>query len=113
MQNLLVNFYNSLLWFHNFQKVSDNKWVHILFEGYPTDKALFENIGLIQMQCSPSFDCNWGKQNAPLHVGTSYTNDFRFYSKGNVWATHQIAWAGSLKPKIAWAATGTAPSNPH
>ena len=20
-------------------------------------------IGLIQMQCSPSFDCNWGKQN--------------------------------------------------
>ena len=20
-------------------------------------------VGLIQMQCSPSFDCNWGKQN--------------------------------------------------
>ena len=22
-------------------------------------------VGLIQMQCSPSFDCNWGKQNDP------------------------------------------------
>ena len=22
-------------------------------------------VGLIQMQCSPSFDCNWGKQNNP------------------------------------------------
>ena len=39
--------------------------------------------GLNQMQCSPSFDWNWGKQMTPLHVGTSYTHDFGFYSKGN------------------------------
>ena len=44
-------------------------------------------VGLIQMQCSPSFDCNWGKQ-----------NDFRCYSKGNVSVTHQIVWVGPLKP---------------
>ena len=45
----------------------------------------------------------------PLHVGTSYTHDFQFYSKGNASATHQRAWAGSLKPQIAWAAKGFAP----
>ena len=22
-------------------------------------------VGLVKMQCSPSFDCNWGKQNNP------------------------------------------------
>ena len=36
----------------------------------------------------------------PLHVGTSYTYNFRFYSKGS--GTHQSAWAGSLKPQTAW-----------
>ena len=41
-------------------------------------------VGLIQMQCSPSFDSNWSKQNIPLHVGTSYTHDFGFYSKANL-----------------------------
>ena len=46
-------------------------------------------VGLIQMQCSPSFD--WANKTTPLHVGTSYTHDIGFYSKGNVSATHQIA----------------------
>ena len=56
-------------------------------------------VGLIQMQCSPSFDCFWGKQTTPLHVGTSYTHNFGFYSKGNVSATHQMAWvAKGLRP---------------
>ena len=36
----------------------------------------------------------------PLHVGTSYTHDFRFYSKGNASGAHQSAWAGSLKHEI-------------
>ena len=40
----------------------------------------------------------------PLHVGTSYTHNFGFCSKGNASATHQIAWVGSLKPQIAWVA---------
>ena len=38
-------------------------------------------VGLIQMQCSPSFDCNWGKKTISLHIGTSYTHDIGFYSK--------------------------------
>ena len=72
-------------------------------------------IGLNQMQCSFSFDWNWGANKMTLlHVGTSYTHDFRFYSKGNPSATHQSAWAGSLKPQIAWAARGLYPPlNPH
>ena len=65
---------------------------------YRDSKVPKRFVGLNQMQCSPSFDWNWGKQTTPLHVGTSYTHDFGFYS------THQIAWAGSLKPPIAWAA---------
>ena len=48
----------------------------------------------------------------PLHVGTSYTHDFGFYSKGNASATHQIAWAGSLKNRVAWAGRGTSPFEP-
>ena len=40
----------------------------------------------------------------PLHVGTSYTHDLGLYSKGIALATHQIVWAGSLKPSIAWTA---------
>ena len=39
----------------------------------------------------------------PLYVGTSFTHDIGFYSNRNISATHQIAWAGSLNPQIAWA----------
>ena len=50
-------------------------------------------VGLNQMQCSPSFDWNWGKKKmTPLHVGTSYTHDFGFYSKRTASGT-QIVWA--------------------
>ena len=39
-----------------------------------------------------------------LHVGISYTHDFKFYSKVNASGTHQSAWA----------ARGAAPPlNPH
>ena len=61
------------------------------------------------MQFSPSFDCNWANKTTPLHVGTSYTHDIRFYSKRNVSATHQIVWAGSLNPQIAWVVRGLRP----
>ena len=57
-------------------------------------------VGLIQMHCSPSFDCSCNKT-TPLHVGTSYTHDIRFYSKRNVSATHHIVWAGLLNAEIA------------
>ena len=45
----------------------------------------------------------------PLHVGISYTYDFRLYSKGNASGTHQSAWAGSQKPQFAWPARGLRP----
>ena len=32
---------------------------------YRDSKVPKRFVGLIQMQCSPSFDCNWGKQNDP------------------------------------------------
>ena len=32
---------------------------------YQDSKVPKRFVGLIQMQCSPSFDCNWGKQNNP------------------------------------------------
>ena len=73
---------------------------------YRDSKVLKDFGGLIQKQCSPSFDCNWGKQNTPLHVGTSYTHDVGFYSNRNVSATQHIVWAGSLNPQIVWMARG-------
>ena len=80
------------------------------------------NAGIIQMQCSPSFDCNWDKQNDPtvcqnqLHHSQDLTilsmalhTRFRVLQQVNVTATHQIAWAGSLNPQIAWAAREHSP----
>ena len=50
-------------------------------------------IGLIQMQCSPS------KQ--PLHVGTSYIHDMRFYS--NVTPSFKLPLHPIFRPKHgAW-----------
>ena len=80
---------------------------------YQDSKVPKRFVGLIQMQCSPSFDCNWANKTTPLHVGTSYIHDIRFYSKGNVSATHQIVWAGSLNLQIAWAARAVPPLNSH
>ena len=87
-----------------------NRLVYYFYQlAYRDSKVPKRFVGLTQMQCSHSFDWNWGKQNRPTaHVGTSYTHDFRFYSKGNASGTHQSAWAGSLKPKTAWAMGGGA-----
>ena len=76
---------------------------------YRDSKVPKRFVGLNQMQCSPFFDCNCGNKMTPLHVGTSYTHDFRFYSKENASSTHQSTWAGSLKPQFAWAARGVCP----
>ena len=45
----------------------------------------------------------------PLHVGTNYTHNFRFYNKGNASGIHQSASTGSLEPQFAWAARGLHP----
>ena len=46
------------------------------------------------------------KKSPPMHVGTSYTQDFWFYSKENGSGTPQSAWAGSLKQLTAGAVRG-------
>ena len=45
--------------------------LHVFFYqlAYWDSKVSKRFVGLIQMQCSPSFDCNWGKQNDSIvHV---------------------------------------------
>ena len=39
-------------------------------------------VGLIQMQCSPSFDCNWGKQNDPIVCWHQLHPRFRVLQQG-------------------------------
>ena len=46
------------------------------------------------MQCSPSFDCNWGKQNNLTIYRQQLHSRYRVFSKGNVKATLQIALGG-------------------
>ena len=67
------------------------------------------------MKCSalPLLSGTGANKMTPLHVGSSYTHDFGFYSKGNASATHQSAWAGSLKPQIAWQRGGCTPFEPQ
>ena len=59
-------------------------------------------IGLIQMQCSPSFDCNWGKQNSKLAPATpTFHNRLR-------------GWGGATESPNCVGAEGAAPpSNPY
>ena len=50
-----------------------------------------------QIKCSvlPLLTGTGANKMTPLHVGTSYTHDFRFHSKGNASGTHQSTWTGS------------------
>ena len=69
-----------------------------------------------QIKCSvlPLLTGTGANKMTPLHVGTSYTHDFRFHSKGNASGMHHSAWAGSQNPQIAWAARGLRPlQTPH
>ena len=66
-------------------------------------------VGLNQMQCSPSFDWNWGKQNDPTACWHQLHPRFRVLQQRKCLSSHQSAWAGSLKPQIAWAARGQSP----
>ena len=65
---------------------------------YRDSKVPKHFVGLNQLQCSPSFDWNWGKQNDPtacwhqLHPGG--------FTATQLHMDHQIAWAGSLNPQL-------------
>ena len=49
---------------------------------YRDSKVPKRFIGLIQMQCSPSFDCNWGKQNDPTACWHQLHPRFRVLQQG-------------------------------
>ena len=66
---------------------------------------------LNQMQCSLLLTATGANKTTPLHVGTSYTHAFGFYSKANVSATHQIAWEGHWTPNCV-GGMGCAPFEP-
>ena len=73
---------------------------------YRDSKVLKRFVGLNQMQCSPTFDWNWGKQNDPTACCHQLHPRFRVLQQGNAPGTHQSMWAGSLKPPLVWAASG-------
>ena len=49
---------------------------------YRDSKVPKRFVGLIQMQCSPSFDCNWGKQNNPTACWHQLHPRFRVLQQG-------------------------------
>ena len=61
------------------------------------------------MQCSPSFDCNWGKQTDPTAHWHQLHPRYPVLQQENVSATHHDAWAGPLNLPIAWAARWLGP----
>ena len=69
-----------------------------------TQKSQTAWLGLIQMQCSQSFDCNWGKQNNPIVCWHQLHPQFWVLQQEKCLPTHQIVWVGSVKLQIAWAA---------
>ena len=62
-----------------------------------------------QSRVLPLLSATEASKTTPLHVGTSYTHDIMFHSKGNVSDTQQIEWAGSLNHQIEWAVRGLRP----
>ena len=76
---------------------------------YRDSKVPNNFVGLNQRQALPLLTGTRANKMTPVHVGTSYTQDFGFYSKGNASGTNQSALAGSLKPQIAWAVRGLRP----
>ena len=61
-------------------------------------------VGLIQMQCSPSFDCNWGKQNDPIACWHQLHPRFRVLQQGKCL---------SYPPDCVGGEGAQPPSNPH
>ena len=54
-------------------------------------------VGLNQIQCSPSFDWNWGKQNDSTACWHQLHLRFQVLQQGKC---HQSTWAGSLNCKL-------------
>ena len=69
---------------------------------YQDSKVSKRFVGLIEISVLPPLTATGVNKMTPMQVGTSYSEEIRFYSNENVSATHQIAWVGPLNPQIAW-----------
>ena len=58
-------------------------------------------VGLNQMQCSLSFDCNWGKQMTQLHVGAQLHPQFQVFQQGKCLRYPPECISANGKPQIA------------
>ena len=73
-------------------------------------------VGLIQMQCSPSFDCNWGKENDLTrcwdHLHFTPTISCFTAREMSQLSTRSHGW-GHWNPKLRGMRGGTAPFEPQ
>ena len=69
-------------------------------------------VGLIQMQCSPSFDCNWGKQNDPTACWHQLHPRFQVLQQGKC-LSYQLDWVGGVTetPNYVGSEGAAPPSN--
>ena len=92
---------------------SDMECYYFYQLAYRDSKVPKRCVGLNQMQCSPSFDWNWGKQNDPTACWDQLHPRFRVLQQGKCLSYPPDSWAESLKPQIPWAARGLCPLRTH
>ena len=67
-----------------------------------------------QMQCSPSFDCNWGKQNHPTACWHQLHPQFWVLHQGKCLSCQPYCGGGVTKtPNCVGGEGAQPPSNPH
>ena len=71
-------------------------------------------VGLIQIQCSPSFDCNWGKQNDPTACWPQLQQRFQVLPQEKCLSYPPDCVDGVTETPNCVGKEGTVPpSNPH
>ena len=88
-----------------FAAVSPTKIIRLAYWDSKVPKRV---VGLIQMQCSPSLDCNWGKQNDCTACWHQLHPQFRILQQGKCLSyPGPPDWVGgSLNPQISRVARG-------
>ena len=81
---------------------------------YRDSKVPKHFVELIQMQCSPSFDCNWGKQNNPTTCWHQLHPRYRVLQQGKCLSyTPECVGGVSEAPNCVGGEWAQHPSNPH
>ena len=79
---------------------------------YRDSKVSKHFVGLNQIKSSPSLTGVGAKKMTPLHLSTSYTHNFRFYSKGNASVPTRVCGWGHWNPQFVWVVRGHASIQP-